>query len=263
MHELISTLQDLLHTVHNNGFESLGPLSYVLIAVLVATEGPITTLIGSAGAAAGFLDIRFVFLATAIGNIAGDTVWYSLGYVSKTDRLHKVTDRIGIHQHHIEQMREQMNSHAIKAILVSKITFGLIIPTLVAAGFARVPLRKWLPAVLFAETLWTILLVTLGYHAAGAIAQVENGFRIIGLIAAISAVSFVAFYVKRKRQLVTSTSAPSMAKTRSFAQPLSDRVAANEASKHHRHPTYGQAGQHRRPVTTASAHHAAQLLEKA
>ena len=260
MHELVGTLQDLWHTVHTNGFESLGPVSYVLIAILVATEGPITTLIGSAGAAAGYLDIRFVFLATAIGNIAGDTLWYSLGYISKTDRLHKVTARVGIHQHHIEQMQDEMNSHAIKAILVSKVTFGLIIPTLVAAGFARVPLRKWLPAVLFAETLWTILLVALGYHAAGAIAQVENGFRIIGLIAVVSAVSFILFYVKRKRYHVSSTHT---ATTRSYARPLSDRVTATKASTNHHHPTFGQTGQHRRPVTPGSAHQAAQLLEKA
>lgn len=263
MHELMSTLQDLWHTVHTNGFQTLGPLSYLLIAVLVATEGPITTLIGAAGAAAGFLDIRFVFIATAIGNIVGDAVWYSLGYVSKSDRLHKLTGRFGIQQNHIEQMREEMRCHATKAILVAKITFGLIIPTLVAAGFARVPLRKWLPAVLVAETLWTILLVTLGFHAAGAIAQIENGFRIIGLVAATGAVTFILLYLKRKRRQFAAVEVQ-----QPVVQPLSESVAAHEVAIGHRKSAYGQPAhrhtvQRRRPVPANPLPASIRVMEKA
>ena len=64
-----------------------------------------------------------------------------------------MTGRFGVQKQHIEHLEEEMRVHAAKAILIAKITFGLIIPTLIAAGLARVSLRKWLPAVLVAEAI--------------------------------------------------------------------------------------------------------------
>lgn len=197
MQELFVSFQQALAAFHQNGFQGLGPWSYVLIALLVATEGPVTTLIGATAAAAGFLDIRLVFLATAIGNIAGDALWYSVGYVGKSERFYGLTSRVGLHREPIQRLEVGMRTHAAKAILIAKITFGLIIPTLVATGLARVPLRRWFPAVLVAETLWTVLLVSIGFHAAGAIAQVESGFRMLGMVAAVIVITVILIYLKR------------------------------------------------------------------
>ena len=53
MEILFSFLSDMMATIRHGGWPELGVWSYVLLAVLVATEGPITTLIGAAAAAAG------------------------------------------------------------------------------------------------------------------------------------------------------------------------------------------------------------------
>ena len=66
MQEIFVALQETLQSIHQNGIHSLGPFSYVLLAILVATEGPLTTLVGAAGAAAGLLDIRWFFIAAVI-----------------------------------------------------------------------------------------------------------------------------------------------------------------------------------------------------
>ncbi len=200
MHELFVSFQQAIASFQQGGFQGLGPWSYVLIALLVATEGPVTTLIGATAAAAGFLDIRLVFIATAIGNVAGDALWYSVGYVGKSERFHGLTSRVGLHREPVQRLEHGMRTHAAKAILIAKITFGLIIPTLVAAGLARVPLRRWLPAVLVAETVWTFLLVSIGFHAAGAIAQVESGFRLVGMLAAVVVITSTLIYLKRTRR---------------------------------------------------------------
>ncbi len=208
MHEMFASFQQAIESFHQGGFQGLGPWSYLLIALLVATEGPVTTLIGATAAATGFLDIRLVFVATAIGNIAGDALWYSVGYAGKSKRLQGLTSRLGLHREQVLRLEDGMRTHAAKAILIAKITFGLIIPTLVAAGLARVPLRRWFPAVLVAETIWTILLVSIGFHAAGAIAQVESGFRMIGLIAAIIVITVALIHLKRSKRNVPLNAAP-------------------------------------------------------
>ena len=86
METIIEFVKELWATVHSGGWPELGVWSYVLLALLVATEGPVSTLLGAAAAAAGILDIRFVFLAAFLGNVLGDCLWYwslkSLGRLS-------------------------------------------------------------------------------------------------------------------------------------------------------------------------------------
>jgi len=57
---------------------------------------------------------------------------------------------------------------------VAKITSGLVIPSLVAAGLVRVPLKKWFPPVAIGEIIWTGSLVLIGYHAAYLVKFVEK-----------------------------------------------------------------------------------------
>ncbi len=228
MHELFASFQQAIESFQQGGFQGLGAWSYVLIALLVATEGPVTTLIGATAAAAGFLDIRLVFVATAIGNIAGDAFWYSVGYAGKSKRFRGLTSRLGLHRAQVLRLEDGMRTHAAKAILIAKITFGLIIPTLVAAGLARVPLRRWFPAVLVAETIWTILLISIGFHAAGAIAQVESGFRMIGLIAAVAVVTVALIHLKRSKRSVPTNAAPRTSDNRSAS--LSSRPSSSRSS---------------------------------
>ena len=223
MHELLASFQQAIESFHQGGFQGLGPWSYVLIALLVATEGPVSTLIGATAAAAGFLDIRLVFVATAIGNIAGDALWYSVGYVGKSKRLQGLTGRLGLHREQVLRLEDGMRTHAAKAILIAKVTFGLIIPTLVAAGMARFPLRRWFPAVLVAETIWTILLVSIGFHAAGAIAQVESGLRMIGLIAAVVVTTLGLIYLKRSKRIASVQPGPKQ----SVPRPPSSRAQSS------------------------------------
>ncbi|MCX6048616.1 MAG: DedA family protein, partial [Chloroflexi bacterium] len=197
METLFSFLRDMMLTIRHGGWPELGIWSYVLLAVLVATEGPITTLIGAAAAAAGYLDIWYVLLAAATGNVLGDTLWYTVGYISKIQTIYRYGNWLGLRNHHVERIELEMQSHAAKLIILSKISYGLIVPTLVAAGLARVPWRKWFPAVLAAEMIWTITLVAIGFHAAGAISRVGHSLQIIGIAVFVLVMITIFWYVRR------------------------------------------------------------------
>ncbi len=128
METLFSFLHDIIATIRHGGWPELGVWSYVLLAVLVATEGPITTLIGAAAAATGYLDIGYVLLAAAIGNVMGDCLWYTVGYVSKIQTIYRYGNWLGLRNHHLERIELEMQSHAAKLIVLSKISYGLIVP---------------------------------------------------------------------------------------------------------------------------------------
>lgn len=184
--------------VHAGLLPDLGVWTYFVLAVLVATEGPLSTLVGAAAAAAGFLDVRLVFVATVAGNISGDVLWYSVGYTGKVESLLRRASWLGSKRRHIERLKREMHQHAAKLLVFAKLAYGLIVPTLVAAGMARVPWRRWFPVVFVMESLWSLFLIWVGFHTAGWIRQFEQGLSLVGAGALGLAVG-AGFWWIRKR----------------------------------------------------------------
>jgi len=197
METIIEFVKELWATVHSGGWPELGVWSYVLLALLVATEGPVSTLLGAAAAAAGILDIRLVFLAAFLGNVLGDCLWYSVGYANNLQSIYRWGRWLGLQSHHLDRLELEMHTHATKLIALSKLAIGLIIPTLVAAGLARVPWKRWFPLVLVIEVTWTIVMVNLGYHSAGVIKQLERSIQLVGVIVLVALIAAVVWYARR------------------------------------------------------------------
>lgn len=194
-------IEEIWKQIQHGQLPDLGVWSYGILTLLVATEGPLSTLIGAAAAAAGLLDVRWVFVAAATGNILGDTLWYLVGYRGKLNTVYRYARWVGIHRRHLVRLQREMHTHAVKMILLAKVAYGLIVPTLVAAGLARVPWRRWFPVVLVMETLWTALLVWIGFHATGFIVQLERSLRTLGMVvASLIALVALAWYLRHKAQ---------------------------------------------------------------
>ena len=177
----------------------LGVWSYVLLGLLVATEGPLSTLIGASASAAGMLQWEWVLVATVVGNVVGDCVWYSVGYMGRMKWLYDHGRWFGMRPHHVARLEREMRLHARKLIIFAKIAYGLIVPTLVAAGLARVPWRKWFPVVFVVETLWSILLVWIGFHTTAFIQDFEQAVHAIGVTLAVGAAAFLLMRFLRRR----------------------------------------------------------------
>ncbi len=174
-------------------------LGYVALGVLVAIEGPIATLFGAAAAAAGALDLPWVFLAAIIGNLCADITWYWIGRSGRLDRVARYGRWIRLKPEQVYQLSGQLEQNATKVLFFAKITAGLVIPALMAAGLVRAPWRKWFPPIFVGETVWTGALVLIGYYATSLLFQVERtiGYIIIGA----SAIFFVAIVIAVRRAL--------------------------------------------------------------
>lgn len=197
METIIEFVRETWSTIHHGAWPELGMWSYILLALLVATEGPVSTLLGAAAAAAGILDIRFVFVSAFVGNVLGDCLWYSVGYVNNLQSIYRRGRWLGLQRHHLDRLELEMHTHATKLIALSKLAIGLIIPTLVAAGLARVPWKRWFPLVLGVEIIWTIFVVNLGYHSAGLITQLERNIQLVGIVALVAVITGIIWYARR------------------------------------------------------------------
>ena len=191
-HKLVATISSE-STIFSTG---LG--HYILFAIVVAVEGPITTLFGAAAASAGIMHPGWVFFAASCGNMTADILWYSLGYMGKTEWALHYAGWLGLRRYHIDRLEKHIHDHAAKVLLLAKLSAGFMIPTLIAAGLAKVPMRRWLPALLLGETLWTGMLVITGFYATEAIKQVEKGIHYVGIGGSILFVLVIFFWIMRR-----------------------------------------------------------------
>jgi membrane protein DedA with SNARE-associated domain len=176
-----------------------GGWPYLLIAILVAVEGPITTLAGAVAASAGYLNPVLVFVAAAIGNLAADTLWYSLGYLGKIEWLTRYAGWLGIKESSLLGLQKDIHAHIHKVLFVAKLTLGLVIPTLIAAGLARVPFKRWFGSLFAAECIWTGGLVLAGYYFGYLIQRIETDLRYISAGGAVLIVGLMIYYLAYHR----------------------------------------------------------------
>ncbi len=190
-------VQTMMATLKSGQLPEWGFWTYLVLALLVAIEGPIATLLGAAAASVGAMRPVLVFLAAAAGNLTADTLWYSLGYAGKAQWLAWIGSKFNISPARFEQLEQGMRTHAAKILFMAKLSVSLVIPALIAAGLVKAPIRKWFPAVFGAEMIWTGLLVLIGFYTTEAIKRVEQGLEYAILLASIVFVLFLFWLARR------------------------------------------------------------------
>ncbi len=197
----MGNLFQLLHTIYEalraGHLPELGFYTYIILALLVLIEGPLATLLGAAAASAGLMRLWGVFAAAAIGNLTADTLWYSLGYLGKGNWIRNLGRMFGVRDSLIKHLEQHMIDHAVRVLFLAKLTLSFVIPSLIAAGLLRIPWKRWFPALVGAETLWTGSLVLIGYFTTEAIKRVAQWVEYVALGISILFVLAVIFEGRR------------------------------------------------------------------
>jgi membrane protein DedA with SNARE-associated domain len=201
MELFVDTLQMIKAMLSSGLLVSLGGWEYLLLALLVAVEGPVATLVGAVAASAGMMEPALVFISAAGGNLLADTLWYSLGYFGKSEWLFHGGRRLGIKKETLTRFQSGMRRHATKILFFAKISVSFVIPSLVAAGLVKAPWKRWFPAVFGGEMIWTGSLVLIGYYAATAIKEVEKG---MSYFIAFASVAFLGLVFWLGRRMIRS-----------------------------------------------------------
>jgi membrane protein DedA with SNARE-associated domain len=136
MEHVLQLLQEIWSDFQQGQLPHLGPWNYLLLSILMVWQGPVASLLGGAAASAGLLKPGLVFLVGVAGNLTADVVWYSLGRKGNVERLFE-RGWLGAHRSRFYKLRGGMQEHATKILLMAKLSFGLAVPTLVAAGLSK------------------------------------------------------------------------------------------------------------------------------
>jgi membrane protein DedA with SNARE-associated domain len=173
----------------------LGGWNYLLLMVLIVVQGPIATMLGGAAAAAGLLNPFGVLGVAVVGNLGADAFWFTMGRASKIGALGRWSRRS---QLLVRVLREVMHEHALKVLLMAKLSIGLAVPAIIAAGLARLPWRRWFPIVFTGEILWTGMLLLVGYFATEVIKGAEQVGVYLGAVASALLIGGIMVAIPRK-----------------------------------------------------------------
>ena len=202
MNSFFLLLQSFVLAMKSGHLPELGYWTYLVLAFLVAIEGPVATLLGAAAASAGLMRPWLVFFCAAAGNLTADSLWYSLGYAGKLEWAMRFGRRLGLRPEILDRLEQGMHEHAAKILFIAKLTVSFMIPSLIAAGLVKVPWRRWFPALFAGEMIWTGSLMLVGYFATEAIKRVQQGveYLILGLsLVFIVFIIWIGRRVLRKR----------------------------------------------------------------
>ena len=200
MNFLLKLLEDFSLLFRLGQLPEWGYWSYFALAILVAVEGPLATLLGAAAASAGVMRPILVFLAACAGNLTADTLWYSIGYLGKIEWFFRFGQRTGVNREHLERLQNNMRKHAVKVLFFAKLSMSLMIPSLIAAGLVKARWRRWFPAVFGGEIIWTGGLVLIGYYGTEAIKRVQQGVEYFILGLSLVFIIFIIFIGRRVLQ---------------------------------------------------------------
>lgn len=189
---------EFLHQLQTGQLTKLPNQIYILIAILTLFEGPLTTLAGAAAASMGLLNPALVFLSASTGNLAGDIFWHSLGRAGKLRWFVRHGRRIGIDADRLEWFKRNIRDHASKIIFLTKVSSSFIIPSLISTGLAHLSWRRWFPALLIAEILWTGSLISIGYFSAQAISDVATALEFLLFFSALFLLFLIVLMTARR-----------------------------------------------------------------
>lgn len=212
MNSFFQMLQGFILALRGGHLPQLGYWTYLVLAFLVAIEGPVATLLGAAAASAGLMRPWLVFIAAAAGNLTADSLWYTLGYAGKLEWALRFGRRLGLQPRMLERLEQGMHEHAAKILFMAKLTVSFMIPSLIAAGLVKVRWRRWFPALFVGEMIWTGSLMLIGYYATEAIKRVEQGVEYFMLGLALVFVLFMLWVGRRvfRKRIKTEPKAEEM-----------------------------------------------------
>ena len=167
---------------------------YFLIIPLTIVEGPIVMVLCGFLLRFGTFDLIPLYGALTFADLVGDVGWYCVGrfgglpFVRRFGKFFSVTEKT------LEKATALFHKHHNKILFISKITmgFGFALVTLITAGIAKVPFKKYLIFNVSGQLIWTAVLLGVGYSFGHLYTSIDKGFRDVTLIAiAIIAVALI------------------------------------------------------------------------
>lgn len=137
---------------------------YQLLPLAVLVQGPLAISAAGFAAATGHLNPFFIFLIASLTGIAGDSVYYAVGYLVRVTFVEKYGHYFGLSQERVSHLEDLLHENTGKTIWIIKLLPFTPMPGLMLVGGLHVPFRKFIAISAFVSSVTALLFTILGYY---------------------------------------------------------------------------------------------------
>jgi membrane protein DedA with SNARE-associated domain len=164
-----------------------------VVIPLAIIEGPIISIICGFLTTMDVFNPLLIFVVMVFGDIVGDGIFYSIGLLGK-----RFLPFFKITEEKIEKARKYFNENHNKAIIASKVVYGLGTTGLIAAGVLHVPYRKYFKTCAIISLIQSTIMITVGIFFGGAYEIIGKYFDYYAAIGSVAALFIIFFIAIRK-----------------------------------------------------------------
>ena len=178
------------------------PIAYPLAIV----EGPVVMMLCGLLVRVGFFSFWPIYFILMAGDLTGDVLWYLVGRHGARSFVDNYGHFFSITEENVEKTEQFFQDNQTKILFISKITmgFGFALATLIAAGAAKVPFKKYFAINFLGQFIWTGILMGVGYFLGNLYVLVDKSLRWAFIIALILIAAGAAYgfgkFMRRKIQ---------------------------------------------------------------
>lgn len=147
---------------------------YPMLALFMALESSsipvpseIVMPLAGALAARGMLNFWLAYIVTLAGSTVGMLVDYYIGLAIGKDVIYKHARRFRIKESSIKKFDEWFENNAVAAIFLTRLLPVVRTWMSFPAGFARMPIRRFLLYSVSGAAVWNMVLILFGFYALG------------------------------------------------------------------------------------------------
>lgn len=147
----------------------------------------------------GYLNFFLAFVLLMTGDLAGDVMWYGIGYFFGMRFVKKFGKYFGLTEQNVEKVQTIFNRHDAKIVFISKITMGLgfALATLIAAGTVKIKFKRFVFWNAMGGLVWTSALMFIGFAFGNFYLKVSDILGRINTIALFAAIFIVVVSILR------------------------------------------------------------------
>jgi membrane protein DedA with SNARE-associated domain len=146
-----------------------------------------------------------IVLFTFVGSLSGACLVFSLAKFGGDKLLEMINRYTFITPAAIEKARTKISAHSFMTVTVGRSIPGFMVPTSMAAGALKMPIRKFLLGIIFPLSLWIIFFTTLGGSASYFVPQIKfnpaSFLVLLGFLIAIGIPAGVLYHRKVQTDL--------------------------------------------------------------
>lgn len=180
---------------------------YLVLFPAAFFEGPIVAFFAGLLASLGYLNIPIAYGILLLGDFVPDTIYYFIGrYGENKNFIHKYGSKFGLTTERFNFIKKIWHTHGFKTMFISKLAYGMSTGFLIAAGLAKIPVKKFYKYTIPVTVIEYGLLMILGYYFGNSYSLVSNYVKGTQIAFAIFTILFIVgycFFVRyMKRQLI-------------------------------------------------------------